>query len=103
MKVDLVSENGESISKEVLFSILGFVPTFSADLAPIHSNSCVPCHDPGGTARPLSTVEDWRNNIDAIITSVTEGSMPLGAAPEELLTPDQIGLIEAWKASGMQQ
>ena len=97
--------------------------TFDADIKPIFTASCMPCHDTaGGTKKPragvgLDTLENTlKGGNDGKILTAGDSSkgdlvnavahigdpanfMPKGKAAKKL-TDDQIGLIRAWIDQG---
>jgi hypothetical protein len=87
-------------------TVAAAVPTFSKDVMPIMQASCTPCHfPPDGHKEPLNTLAAVKENIDHVLERVKlpkddRRFMPMmGKKPA--LTPEQIILLEQWKAAGM--
>jgi hypothetical protein len=80
--------------------------SFSKNVMPIMQASCTPCHfPPDGHKEPLNTLESVKANIDHVIERVKlpkedRRFMPM-MSKKPLLTEEQIGLLEKWKAEGM--
>jgi len=91
-------QNGSDIT-EIPF-LVGALPDakWADDVAPLMNTHCLACHGELATI-PLHTAELWRQNIDAVITAVSDNLMPLGGP---YLTTDDILLIRGWKNGGFQ-
>lgn len=86
-------------------------PTWHDDVAPILSEHCASCHQPGGVGpMTFDTVEDAQRWAPAIAASVQTRQMPpwppatCDACPplqhERALAPEEIATIVAWDAAG---
>lgn len=74
--------------------------TWTDDVQPIYDDRCSRCHGPSGPSPTrLDSADAWETRIDAIVAAVTSGRMPLGGPR---LTPAEIGVIEAWAATGFE-
>ena len=73
-------------------------PTWSEDLEFLYKDHCALCHT-NGTETVLAEAQDWEDNIETILTSVSSGTMPLGKTP---LTGAQIATIRAWRDGGFE-
>lgn len=73
-------------------------PTWTEDVEPIYNAHCALCHS-NGTETVLRDAQDWEDNIELILTSVSSGAMPLGKTP---LTGAEIATIRAWQAGGFE-
>ncbi|WP_224364907.1 hypothetical protein [Hyalangium versicolor] len=65
------------------------------DMLPIFQSRCAKCHV-SGPGRPLSTYEQWKQNVDLITAAVRDQRMPADGP----LDPQLISLIQRWAASG---
>ncbi len=73
-------------------------PTWAEDIEFIYKDHCALCHN-NGTETVLADAQDWEDSIEAILSSVSSGAMPLGKTP---LTGAQIATIRAWRDGGFQ-
>lgn len=96
-------ENGESINVSVPFSVGEFgTPTWKDDIAPIFEEYCALCHN-GASESVLNTPESWRERIDAILKYLEDGTMPpQNDATWVPVSPEEVALVRAWRATGMQ-
>ncbi len=83
--------------------------TYAADIAPIITQNCAPCHRPGAEAPfPLLTYDDVAARAEMVAEVVGEGRMPPWFAHpdfgefenERRLTPEERRKVVAWAASG---
>jgi hypothetical protein len=93
------ADRDEPVDHSVSFGVGTFeAPTWTDDVLPLHRAKCAECHDPGGTARLLSTPQQWAAEIDLVLANVEQDLMPL--PPNEPLSPAEIQRIIGWAASG---
>jgi hypothetical protein len=82
----------------------GDAPSFAADIHPIFTENCTPCHDTGtmsagrthGQADVNAAYMSATMMPEVIVEMVTSGQMPLGG----MLTQEEIDLIVAWVDGG---
>ena len=73
-------------------------PTFEADVVALRDQHCAACHGPQGYAHSLHAPDEWAKEIDAIISAVAVGQMPL--PPNPTLTPSEVDLLVRWREAG---
>jgi len=77
-----------------------------ANVAPIMSGNCYPCHASPRTGDPgpmsLTTLEEVKNAIETrdLIGQIESGTMPKNAS---MLSSSQIKIIKDWKDGGFKQ
>jgi hypothetical protein len=75
--------------------------SWAADIEPLQSTHCAPCHGAAGPAvTRLASPADWAARIADVRANVETGRMPLGRAP---LSQRQIALFEAWEYGGFRE
>ncbi|MEY8758962.1 c-type cytochrome [Chryseobacterium tongliaoense] len=73
---------------------------YAANVKVILDNNCVSCHS-AGSFKPLTTYNDVRNNIDAIINRIQRpNGDPLKMPPGGSLSQTQINTFIKWKTDG---
>jgi len=83
-------------------------PTYYEDVTPILADQCWCCHQEGGRASPLIERERVERDLDGILSSMEDGTMPPGNAASgcRTLTPaasaaTDIEVIRAWRDGGL--
>jgi len=71
--------------------------TWAEHVAPIEEVHCARCHVDGADEPHLGGPEAWEQQIDAIVTEIVAGRMPLGGRP---LSPGEVAYVEAWRDGG---
>jgi len=71
------------------------VPGWDTDVKPVFERACEMCHGARSNARRLETREAFAADIEAILTAVRAGRMPL--PPNEPLTADDIDMLDRWR------
>jgi hypothetical protein len=75
---------------------LASTPTWSLEMSFLSQNKCQLCHNAmGGNARDLSSKQRWREEIDAIVSALRGGRMPLPPYPN--LSDSAIDRVELWR------
>ena len=80
-------------------SLCNPVVSYSADIAPLIANNCMPCHNGDGTfpAAPNLTTYDGVKNVSSVIREVTQSRrMPLNGT----LADAEIEAIRCWIDNG---
>ena len=72
--------------------------TYQADIAPFSVTNCERCHAPLRTARDLTTLGAWVDNIDAAVDQLDRGLMPLDGAA---LEGGDVSLLRRWRDGGL--
>jgi hypothetical protein len=78
--------------------------TYMANIEPIISTSCSPCHIPGkGNKKPYNTFSAVKTDIDEIIGRIQRNPTDKGFMPMKhpKLSADTINTFVQWKADGM--
>ncbi len=105
-RLDVVARwrTGEEASASLPFGVGEFeIPTWEADIAPLFTRYCTPCHASAGGAHLLDTRAAWEAEYPVILQEVESGAMPLnnGTNPNfEPLGPGELLAIRAWAAGG---
>jgi hypothetical protein len=73
----------------------GVAPSWQAEVAPIVSRACAPCHGPGGVeaARPLATYDDVYAGRRAVLDQVYSCLMPQQGSGVALTSGEQLALL----------
>lgn len=72
--------------------------TYTKDVKPIITNNCTSCHSSSGGQEPyLDSYLDLKNNINAVLIDMNNGTMP----PDGPLPSSTISVVQTWKDSGM--
>lgn len=81
--------------------------SYAADVQPIVSDKCSPCHipDKGGRVAALNTYEKVKTNIDEMIRRIELNPGDKGFMPfkHPKLSDSTISVFKDWKAGGMAQ
>lgn len=72
--------------------------TWQGVVADFSKANCERCHAPLSTAHPLDTFELWTAEVDAILSALDAGRMPLDGAP---LVGGSADTIRRWRADGL--
>lgn len=89
----------EPVTASAPFGIGTFeIPTWTDDIHPIHVAWCAECHDPGQSARLISSRDQWEADIDLILDNVVQQLMPL--PPNDPLDAVTTQALRAWAAGG---
>ncbi len=83
----------------------GASTTFDADVKPIITASCSPCHVAGGNNTDYTVFSSARQNADFIINRInrTQGSPGFMPAGRTKLATATIQTIEKWKTDGLKE
>lgn len=77
--------------------------TYIANIEPIISTSCAPCHIPGkGNKKPYNTYTSVKDDIDEIIARISRNPTDKGFMPMKhpKLSADTINTFVQWKSDG---
>jgi hypothetical protein len=95
----LVAQGPEGTTVNTFPFMTDELPTSTwSDVEPILLGNCIFCHQ-SDSLNPLDNRNLWETYIDAIITEVSAGTMPLGGTP---LSNENIVTIRGWKQGGFQ-
>ena len=78
--------------------------TYMANIQPIISTSCAPCHiPPQGNKKPYNTYEAAKGDIDEIIARISRNPGERGFMPmrHPKLSADTIATFVKWKEDGL--
>lgn len=76
-------------------------PTWTDDIEPLFELRCEVCHGLRGSARKLDTSALWSSDFDRIVAAINDGRMPL--PPNNPVTPEELELLEGWRAAGFME
>jgi len=85
--------------------------SFAADVYPIFTTNCGPCHTAGssggqsiGNADKAAALADAKKFKDAIVSDIKSGAMPLGCSKPPgaagCVSADDFETVQAWVAAG---
>jgi len=78
--------------------------TYMADVAPLVSTHCTPCHfPPKGNKKPLNSYTAVKDEIDEVIERIQKNPADRGFMPMKhpKLSDSTINVFVQWKATGM--
>jgi mono/diheme cytochrome c family protein len=80
--------------------------TYMADVAPLLSSNCAPCHfPPKGNKEPLNTYDAAKEEINEIIERISKNPGEKGFMPfkHDKLSDSVINVFVQWKAGGLKE
>ena len=94
-------DGAELVEQSLFFSVGSFdPPTWSGQIARLSDDYCARCHSADGGAHLLDTRARWEDEVEAVLSNVISGAMPISG---DKLSSDEIRSIELWRAGGFQE
>ena len=97
------SGNVVSVIVTVNPTVVASKVTYTADIKPLLTTSCAPCHVAGGNKAKWDNYATTKSKISGIIDRVQRGTTASGFMPQggSKLSGDNIALLKKWVADGL--